>query len=42
MAEVGVATAIGVRAPAVAWCSDAYHTFEVELASRFLGWKPAC
>jgi len=30
MAEVGVATAIGVRAPDVAWCSDAYLTAHPE------------
>jgi Uma2 family endonuclease len=36
MAEVGVATSIGVRAPDVAWCSDAYlaaHPEEMPLAS---------
>jgi Uma2 family endonuclease len=35
MAEVGVATAIGVRAPDVAWCSDGYlaaHPEEMPLA----------
>lgn len=36
MAEVGVATSIGVRAPDVAWCSDAYlkaHPEEMPLSS---------
>ena len=36
MAEVGVLTAIGVRAPDVAWCSDAYlasHPEEMPLSS---------
>lgn len=36
MTEVGVATAIGVRAPDVAWCSDAYlqaHPEELPLSS---------
>jgi Uma2 family endonuclease len=36
MAEVGVATSIGVRAPDVAWCSDAYlqaHPEDMPLAS---------
>jgi Uma2 family endonuclease len=36
MAEVGITTAIGVRAPDVAWCSDAYlaaHPEEMPLAS---------
>ncbi len=36
MAEVGVATAIGVRAPDVAWCSDEYlgkHPEEAPLSS---------
>lgn len=36
MAEVGVATAIGVRAPDVAWCSDAYleaHPEEMPLSA---------
>ncbi len=36
MAEVGIATAIGVRAPDVAWCSDAYlgaHPEEMPLAA---------
>lgn len=36
MAEVGVATPIGVRAPDVAWCSDAYlaaHPEEMPLSS---------
>ena len=36
MAEVGVATAIGVRAPDVAWCSGSYlaaHPEEMPLAS---------
>ena len=36
MAEVGVATSIGVRAPDVAWCSDAYlkaHPEEMPLLS---------
>ncbi len=36
MAEVGVATTIGVRAPDVAWCSDAYlaaHPEEMPLSS---------
>lgn len=36
MAEVGVATAIGVRAPDVAWCSDSYlavHPEEMPLFS---------
>lgn len=36
MAEVGVATAIGVRAPDVAWCSDAYlarHPEEMPLST---------
>jgi Uma2 family endonuclease len=36
MAEVGVATPIGVRAPDVAWCSDAYlqaHPEELPLVS---------
>jgi Uma2 family endonuclease len=35
MAEVGVATAIGVRAPDVAWCSDGYlarHPEELPLS----------
>ena len=34
--EVGIATAIGVRAPDVAWCSDAYlaaHPEEMPLSS---------
>jgi Uma2 family endonuclease len=36
MAEVGVATAIGVRAPDVAWCTDAYlaaHPEDMPLSS---------
>jgi Uma2 family endonuclease len=36
MTEVGVATSIGVRAPDVAWCSDAYlqaHPEEMPLSS---------
>lgn len=36
MVEVGVATAIGVRAPDVAWCSDAYlaaHPEDMPLSS---------
>jgi len=36
MAEVGIATALGVRAPDVAWCSDDYltaHPEEMPLAS---------
>lgn len=36
MAEVGVSTSIGVRAPDVAWCSDAYlaaHPEELPLSS---------
>lgn len=36
MAEVGVSTPIGVRAPDVAWCSDAYlaaHPEELPLSS---------
>ena len=36
MAEVGVATSIGVRAPDVAWCSDAYlaaHPEEMPLSA---------
>lgn len=36
MAEVGVATSIGVRAPDVAWCSDTYlqaHPEELPLSS---------
>jgi Uma2 family endonuclease len=36
MTEVGVATAIGIRAPDVAWCSDAYlqaHPEEAPLSS---------
>lgn len=36
MGEVGVATAIGVRAPDVAWCSDAYlagHPEEMPLST---------
>ncbi|HUE84886.1 MAG TPA: Uma2 family endonuclease [Vicinamibacterales bacterium] len=36
MAEVGVATAIGVRAPDVAWCSDTYlqaHPEEMPLSA---------
>jgi Uma2 family endonuclease len=36
MAEVGVATSIGVRAPDVAWCSEAYlaaHPEEMPLSS---------
>lgn len=36
MAEVGVATTIGVRAPDVAWCSDSYlaaHPEEMPLTS---------
>jgi Uma2 family endonuclease len=36
MAEVGVATPIGVRAPDVAWCSDAYlaaHPEEMPLST---------
>jgi Uma2 family endonuclease len=36
MTEVGVATAIGVRAPDVAWCSDAFlqaHPEELPLSS---------
>lgn len=36
MAEVGVATSIGVRAPDVAWCSDEYlaaHPEEMPLSS---------
>jgi Uma2 family endonuclease len=36
MAEVGVGTPIGVRAPDVAWCSDAYlqaHPEETPLSS---------
>jgi Uma2 family endonuclease len=36
LAEVGVATAIGVRAPGVAWCSDGYlasHSEEAPLSS---------
>jgi hypothetical protein len=36
MAEVGVATPIGVRAPDVAWCSDAYleaHPEELPLSA---------
>lgn len=36
MAEVGVATTIGVRAPDVAWCSDAYlaaHPEDMPLSS---------
>ena len=36
MAEVGVATTIGVRAPDVAWCSDGYlaaHPEEMPLSS---------
>jgi len=36
MAEVGIATAIGVRAPDVAWCSDAFlqaHPEDAPLAS---------
>jgi Uma2 family endonuclease len=36
MTEVGVATSIGVRAPDVAWCSDAYlqaHPEELPLSS---------
>lgn len=36
MAEVGVATSIGVRAPDVAWCSDAYlkaHPEEMPFSS---------
>jgi Uma2 family endonuclease len=36
MAEVGVATSIGVRAPDVAWCSDVYlaaHPEEMPLSS---------
>ena len=36
MAEVGVATAIGVRAPDVAWCSDGFlaaHPEEMPLSS---------
>jgi Uma2 family endonuclease len=36
MAEVGIATAIGVRAPDVAWCSDRYlaaHPEEMPLAA---------
>lgn len=36
MAEVGVATAIGVRAPGVAWCSEIYlaaHPEEMPLSS---------
>jgi Uma2 family endonuclease len=36
MAEVGVATSIGVRAPDVAWCSDAYlqaHPEDLPLSS---------
>lgn len=36
MAEVGVATSIGVRAPDVAWCSDTYlagHPEEMPLSS---------
>jgi Uma2 family endonuclease len=36
MAEVGVATSIGVRAPDVAWCSDSYlaaHAEEMPLSS---------
>jgi Uma2 family endonuclease len=36
MTEVGIATAIGVRAPDVAWCSDAYlaaHPEELPLSS---------
>ena len=36
MAEVGVSTPIGVRAPDVAWCSDAYlaaHPEEMPLAA---------
>ena len=35
MAEVGVTTSIGVRAPDVAWCSDAYlqaHPEEMPLS----------
>src|SRR4051794_35889071 len=36
MAEVGIATSIGVRAPDVAWCSDAYllaHPEEMPLTA---------
>lgn len=36
LVEVGIATAIGVRAPDVAWCSDAYlasHPEEMPLSS---------
>ena len=36
MAEVGVATSIGVRAPDVAWCSDTYlqaHPEEMPLSA---------
>jgi Uma2 family endonuclease len=36
MTEVGIATAIGVRAPDVAWCSDEYlaaHPEELPLSS---------
>jgi Uma2 family endonuclease len=36
MTEVGVATSIGIRAPDVAWCSDAYlaaHPEEMPLSS---------
>jgi Uma2 family endonuclease len=36
MAEVGIATAIGVRAPDVAWCSDGYllaHPEEMPLSA---------
>jgi Uma2 family endonuclease len=36
MAEVGVATSIGVRAPDVAWCSEPYlaaHPEEMQLSS---------